>query len=169
MTLDLDGNSALEMLVTSQVTREDGSPLPTCQPVALRGKMSADGYVPENDAWSVHLTKPDDETRRTNSKGRPRRIGRDPMTIPPEVLTASGHPPRRTSRLVAALSKAIEVDLSGYAMREYRDLRRYCLDCAEDSAEVRRCAIINCSFWPFRMGKNPHHPARGIDPFRSAR
>ena len=127
----------------------------------LAGKMSADGYVPENAAWLDVLTKPDDETGRTRSDGRLRRIGRDPMSIPLDVLTASGYPPRRTSSVVAALTKALELDLSSYAMREYRDLRRYCLDCAENSAEVRRCAIINCPFWPYRMGRNPHNPQRG--------
>jgi hypothetical protein len=125
--------------------------------------MSADGYVPENAAWFDLLTKPDDETGRVRSDGRLRRIGRDPMSIPVDILTASGHPPRRTSSVVAALRKALELDLSD--MREYRDLRRYCLDCAENSAEVRRCAIINCPFWPYRMGRNPHNPKRGTNPF----
>ena len=162
--LPLDG-CASEMPVTSQLTGEDGLPLPKCPPVSLDGKLGADGYVPENDAWFDHLTKPDDETRRTDSKGRLRRIGRDPMSIPLDTLTASGHPPRRTSSVVAALRKALDLDLSGYALREYRDLRRYCLDCAENSAEVRRCAIIDCPLWCFRMGRNPHNKKRGRNPF----
>jgi hypothetical protein len=29
---------------------------------------------------------------------------------------------------------------------------------AENAAEVRRCAIIDCPLWPYRMGKNPHNP-----------
>src|SRR5690242_2306362 len=127
------------------VTRSAGEtqhPVATPHPVlvTLRGRMSPDGYVPENDSWFDALTKSDDETGRTDHKGRPRRIGRDPMTIPLDTLAASGHPLRRTSRLVAALKTALDLDLSGYAMREYRDLRHYCLDCAENSAEVRRCA-----------------------------
>jgi hypothetical protein len=35
------------------------------------------------------------------------------------------------------------------------------LSCAENAAEVRRCAIINCPLWPYRMGRNPHNPKRG--------
>ena len=133
-------------------------------PVALRGKMDpgGGGYVPENDPWWDLLTEPGSGPR-TDEKGRSRRVGRDPMTIPPDVLTAAGHPPRRTSSVVAALRTALDLDLSEY--REYRDLRRYCLTCAENAAEVRRCAVIDCSFWPFRMGRNPHNPKRGVNPF----
>jgi hypothetical protein len=32
--------------------------------------------------------------------------------------------------------------------------------------EVRRCAIIDCPLWPYRMGKNPHNPKRGANPLR---
>ena len=127
-------------------------------PVALRGKMDPDGggYVPENDAWWDVLTEPG--TGRADSKGRSRAVGRDPMSIGLDCLTAAGHPPRRTRPLVAALSRALELDLGDlYGLRTHRDLRRYCLDCAENSAEVRRCAIINCPFWPYRMGRNPHN------------
>ena len=166
MTLEHDA-SALELPVASHLTGEDPVPLPQSRPVILDGKMGRDGYIPENDVWFNDLTKLDDETRRIDSKGRPRRIGRDPMSISLEILTASGHPPRRTSRLVAALSRALDLDLSGYAIRKYRDLRRHCLDCAENSAEVRRCAIINCPFWPYRMGRNPHNPKRGTNPFET--
>ena len=105
---DLGGHADLS-------TGEASSPLPECPPVRLDGKMDADGYVPENDAWFDLLTKPDDETRRTDSNGRLRRIGRDPMTVPLDVLIAAGHPPRRTASVVAALRKALELDLSGYA------------------------------------------------------
>ena len=73
-------------------------------------------------------------------------------------------PLRDTRQLVAALRKALELDLLGYALREYRDLRRYCVDCAENSAEVRRCTIIDCP-WPYRMGGNPYNPKRGTNPF----
>jgi hypothetical protein len=83
------------------------------------------------------------------------------------VLTASGHPPRRTLAIVKATETALDLDLSGYAMSEYRDLRSYCLSCAENSAEVRRCAIINCPFWPYRMGKNPQNPQRGKTPTKA--
>ena len=35
-------------------------------------------------------------------------------------------------------------------------IRRNCLDCVGGSAgEVRRCGMIACPFWPFRMSTNP--------------
>ena len=128
-------------------------------PVMLRGKTTPDGYIPENWAWVDHLTKPDDETRRVYSTGEPRRIGLDPMTIPVEVLTAAGHGPRRTRGVIAAMG-----DEPMGEMREFRDLRKHCLGCAENVAEVRRCAIIDCPIWPYRMGRNPHNPKRGKHP-----
>ena len=132
-----------------------------CLPVALRGKMTADGYRPENWAWVDHLTKPDDETGRVYSDGTPRRIGRDPMSIPLEVLTGSGHGPRGTRRIVSALGdEVVAIDC-----HRHKDLRQHCLLCAENAAEVRRCANINCPFWPYRMGRNPHNPKRGHNPF----
>ena len=145
------------------VTLDEETPAASagCLQVTLRGEMTADGYVPENWAWVDHLTKPDDETGRVYSDGTPRRIGRDPMSIPLEVLTASGHGPRETRRIVSALGDeplAVEI-------KRHKDLRRHCLRCAENAAEVRRCAIINCPFWPYRMGRNPHNPQRGHNPF----
>jgi hypothetical protein len=159
-----------ELTFDGTVTVENGAetvePVPVTKGVTLNGKMGADGYVPENDDWFERLTKIDDETGRTDCNGRPRRIGHDPMSIPLDVLTSSGHPRRRTSSVVAALSKALELNLAkNYALVEYADLRRYCLDCSEGTAEVRRCAIIDCPFWPYRMGRNPHNPKRGTNPF----
>jgi hypothetical protein len=136
-------------------------PVSQPSPVALRGKMTPHGYEPENGAWFDYLTKPDDETRRTDSKGQPRRIGLDPMSMPLDVLTAAGHGPRRTASIVSALGdEPVSADI-----KRYKNLRKHCLDCAENSAEVRRCAIIDCPFWAFRLGRNPHHPRRGINPF----
>lgn len=35
-------------------------------------------------------------------------------------------------------------------------VRRNCVDCAGGSpAEVRRCGMMACPMWPFRMGSNP--------------
>ena len=64
--------------------------------------MTPHGYEPENGAWVDYLTKPDDETRRTASTGKPRRIGINPLDIPPAVLasrrtwTAADGPHRRS-------------------------------------------------------------------------
>jgi hypothetical protein len=56
--------------------------------------MTSDGYQPENVAWFEVLTI-------TDSQGR--RVGRDPITIPVEVLTASGHGPRTARRVLGVL------------------------------------------------------------------
>ena len=139
-------------LVQSQIVRESAFPAPEDRFVQGNGKLGPDGYVPENAEHIDALTEIVDG----------RRVGHDPMTLPLTVLTAAGHGPRRTSRIVAALG---EVPISD-DIRGYKDLRRQCLSCAENAADVRRCAIIDCPVWPFRMGRNPHNPRRGVDPFR---
>ena len=151
--------------LAAAVVEETPAASAQCLPVALRGKMTADGYRPENWAWVDHLTKSDDETGRVDSDGTPRRIGRDPMSIPPEVLTASGHGRRETRRIVSALGD----ELKAVEIKRHKDLRQHCLICAENAAEVRRCAIINCPFWPYRMGRNPHNPKRGHNPFEQVK
>jgi hypothetical protein len=35
-------------------------------------------------------------------------------------------------------------------------IRAKCMDCcAEQEAEVRRCVVVTCPNWPYRMGANP--------------
>jgi hypothetical protein len=116
--------------------------------------MTGNGYEPENWEWLTVLTY-------TDSEGR--RVGRNPMSIPPEVLTAAGHGPRRTKSVIRALGDE-PVDAS---IVRHRHLRRHCLSCATTPGEVRRCAIIDCPVWPYRMGRNPHHPQRGCNPFKT--
>lgn len=58
-------------------------------------------------------------------------IGRDPRTIPAEDWC--GRP------LVTGLSA----------------IRAKCLDCAHNSAEVRKCVQTDCPLWPLRMGSVP--------------
>ena len=61
-------------------------------------------------------------------------IGRNPGKMSVAELTDLGHKPR--SPLAA--------------------LRARCVDCCAGSApEVRKCVAVDCSTWPFRMGKNP--------------
>jgi hypothetical protein len=113
--------------------------------------MTPNGYEPENVAhWS-------DLTEQSNGRA----VGRDPMTLPTDVLTSAGHGPRRTEAIVSALGDIALVD----GLKGYGDLRRQCLSCAENAAEVRRCIIIDCAAWPYRMGRNPHNPRRGSNPF----
>jgi hypothetical protein len=131
---------------------------PKAEPVSLQRKAYADGSLQvENYDWLPYLA---------DGVGK-HCVGRDPMTVPTETLTASGHPPRRTAQLIAAFAKGAGGDCLGLeGIREYRDIRkRYCLSCVESDAEVRRCATINCPFWPYRMGRNPHNPKRGVNPF----
>lgn len=125
-------------------------PRPQHHPVRLAGRMTSNGYEPENWEWVTRLTY-------TDSEGR--HVGRDPMSIPPEVLKAAGHGPRRTK------SRALGDEPVDASIIRHKHLRRHCLSCATTPGEVRRCAVINCPFWPYRMGRNPHHPQRGSNPF----
>jgi len=115
--------------------------------VTGKGHMDASGYVPENERHWDRLIK--------DGKGI------NPLDIDPAVLTECGHGPRRTSTLVAALGDVDTVD----GLVRAKDLRRQCLSCAETVSGVRDCAIIDCPLWSMRMGKNPHHPRRGVNPF----
>jgi hypothetical protein len=61
-------------------------------------------------------------------------VGRDPRRMAVAALNALGHHKR-------PLLKAI---------------RENCVACAGNSqAEVRRCGMVACPFWPYRMGANP--------------
>lgn len=158
--------SALAMPVEGELARQDGSPPipmpPRAKPVSLRRKLHVtEGMVEENYEWLPHL-----------ADGRGRRCaGRDPMSIPVAILTASGHPRRSTRDLVNAFAKGDGGDYLTWRedVREYRDIRQHvCLPCVDgNDAEVRRCSTINCPFWPYRMGRNPHNPKRGINPFEA--
>ena len=135
-------------------------------PVAYRGRMTKTGYQPENHEWRDWLCDRDESGRL---------IGKDPMTLPLDVLTASGHP-RTSARSVVFRLRVMQ----GQDIGEMRDdplplptphklrkeVRLYCLGCCNgNDAEVRRCAIYDCPAWAFRMGRNPHNPKRGINPF----
>jgi hypothetical protein len=67
-------------------------------------------------------------------EGMPAMIGRDPRTIPVEQLEALGHTKQPLPKIV----------------------RINCIECVGGSeAEVRRCRLLHCPFWPYRMGSNP--------------
>lgn len=34
-------------------------------------------------------------------------------------------------------------------------IRAKCLDCSENSTEVRECPALQCPLWPYRFGANP--------------
>ena len=66
------------------------------KPVTLARKLTRDaGMQEENHDWFPYLA---------DGVGK-RCVGRDPMSIPIEVLTASGHPPRRTRRACQRIRK----------------------------------------------------------------
>jgi hypothetical protein len=142
---------------------ESGKLPEKASPVSLQRKSVADGTIQEeNHEWLPFLA--DGAVKHC--------VGKDPMTIPLEVLTASGHPRRWTRRLVDAFAKGAGVDCLGHdEIKEYADIRRLaCLPCLDgNDAEVRRCSTINCPFWPYRMGRNPHNPQRGKAPLHLMR
>lgn len=131
---------ALKLDVCSAALPE---PAPSA-PVRLKGRMTPNGYKPENAAWKPWLTK--------------HKRGHDPMKLPPELLTKAGHPPRSTRALVRAYGEDV--------IEAYRDIPAHCLDCSSGSASARRnCAVIDCPFWIYRItGQNPHNPRRGKKP-----
>lgn len=142
---DLEGRCRFNL------TAEAGAAVDQVPPVRNAGQMNRTGYVPENDAYFEMLTE--------TMNGR--RQGRDPMSLPVEMLTAAGHRPRRTYQIVGAMG---DVPLPE-GIKGYKDIRRICMTCAENGAEVRRCIIVDCPAWAYRMGRNPHNPKRGRNPF----
>lgn len=145
--------------MTVQTHPETGQPFKSerRQGVTGAGRPSKDGWIPENHNALDTLTVLDDGER----------IGRHPLNdLTPAELTACGHPRRPSSSVVAAMRKYL--DLPGDQLPEgmtskprYTTFREHCVACAENVAEVRRCAVVDCPFWPYRMGKNPHNPRRG--------
>jgi hypothetical protein len=143
--------SSRERLPSEDAAALRPQPRAMARAVALRGRMTSIGYEPENCDWLDLLTE--------IKNGR--RIGRNPLTIEPDVLRAAGHGPRRTRGIVAALG----VEPVDQTIIRHKDLRRHCLVCAESKVQVRCWAIIDCPLWPYRLGRNPHNPQRGRNPF----
>ena len=43
-----------------------------------------------------------------------------------------------------------------------RAIRRKCIDCSGgNQPEVRKCTVIGCALWPYRLGRNPFSANRG--------
>ena len=108
----------------------------------------------------------------SNGKRGRQCAGLDPMEVDPAVLTVAGHPPRRTSAVVAAYDRIMGGEIFAVEftrIKRHGNIRDYCLTCVENAAEVRRCTTFWCPFWPYRMGKNPHNPRRGTNPFSARR
>lgn len=156
-------------LESSVAPRKEPAP---AAPVRLQGRMTPHGYEAENEAWKVFLTQPDKRLG-TRPDGSPRLAGRDPLMLPLEILVKAGHPNRRTSALVSALGNPNghrdgneEGDPMGglSAIRVCGDIPDYCNECAGGAFLRRKCGVIDCPFWAYRMGRNPHNPRRGKRP-----
>jgi hypothetical protein len=66
-------------------------------------------------------------------------VGRDPRTLSPVELDEMGRP--RVSRGDA--------------------IRAKCIDCSGgNAAEARRCGMLDCALWPFRMSTDPFREPR---------
>lgn len=49
-------------------------------------------------------------------------------------------------------------------------IRQNCIECQSGAeAEVRRCQLTGCVFWPYRMGTNPFHTQALTDEQREER
>ncbi|WP_159728336.1 hypothetical protein [Methylosinus sp. Ce-a6] len=67
------------------------------------------------------------------------RVGRDPRDMTREELASCGH------EVTPVLSA----------------IRAKCLDCSGGApSETRRCLVVQCALWPFRMGANPFRAER---------
>lgn len=67
-------------------------------------------------------------------EGEPVEIGRDPRKMTEAELVALGHPRRPLLRAI----------------------RANCIECCGGTeAEVRRCRMVTCPMWPYRMATNP--------------
>jgi hypothetical protein len=140
------------------------------RPVAGRGKMTPQGYQPENHRYLDTLTEMVDE----------RRVSRDPGTISLEALSAAGHPTPAPYGARSIVSRMNEYGVREETVGKTRltGLReRYCYPCRPSEglsdgpsmSGIRNCDIIDCPCWPYRLGFNPHNPQRGINPFAGRR
>ena len=60
-------------------------------------------------------------------------IGKHPIEVPSDIL-----------------------GLKFRAQNPLKAIREKCLDCCcANAGEVRKCVVVDCALWPFRMGANP--------------
>lgn len=93
--------------------------------------------IPTTDSWTKAAKKAACEILLEKSShevdGR-EMVGRDPRKIDP--------------------SQFVEAGIAGAPILDV--IRAKCLDCCgEQSDEVRKCTVITCANWPYRMGFNP--------------
>jgi hypothetical protein len=122
-------------------------PKAMAKPVESRGQSTDTGYRMENYSWFPWLT------RRVGD----RLEGRDPKSIPANILSGSGHPPRSATNRIRAYLRWLDVERDPKRDKGLKRLRELCLSCANTAREVRVCACIDCPLWAHRMGTNPHN------------
>ena len=72
----------------------------------------------------------------------------EPATIEGQQADIGRDPRRMTEAELAALNH--------HARPLLAVIRANCIECAGGSeAEVRRCRMVTCAFWPYRMSSNP--------------
>ena len=54
-----------------------------------------------------------------------------------------------------------------WSLRPMRCSRRYCITCAGDKDEARRCTAEDCTLWPYRFGVAPATHRRVLQRLRS--
>lgn len=111
------------------------------------GTLTKNGYQCENHNWLPFLT----------TKVAGKRVGLDPRRIKPEVLTASGHPPKSATTRIKHYLRDLQIDRNPKVDKGLKQLRKFCLACAESPNDVRDCACIDCPLWCHRLGLNPHN------------
>lgn len=138
--------------LSSTTKIEEIHPPQPCKPVSGSGRMGPEGWLPENRSWLPMLTK-----AIRPKLGFKIRVGLDPRTIDPDVLTRAGHPRRSASACLRAFFKDLQKERDLKKDRGLKRLRSICLDCAESSNGVKDCSIINCPLWAHRLGTNPYN------------
>jgi hypothetical protein len=83
--------------------------LDPARPVSLQGRVAEAGWLPENSRWRDQLLHVDEDGCLA---------GRNPMDVPVELLTASGHP-HRTAQQVFSVWGGCLVDSPARGSRGY--------------------------------------------------
>lgn len=84
-------------------------------------------------------------------------IGRDPRTVPPDILALSGHPPRTATQRIKHYMVDMDFDYDPIRDRGLKRVRELCINCAYSAQAVAECNTIQCPLWALRLGKNPYN------------
>lgn len=77
-----------------------------------------------------------------------------------EISSSSDDAGEKVGRTPASLSTEELLALPG-PQSPIRAIRAKCVDCSGGSqSEARKCVMVDCALWPFRMGRNVFHGRR---------